>query len=37
MFRSPIGTWLPFLLIFISTWLTGSLTRRLSGHFEQTL
>jgi hypothetical protein len=24
MFLSPIGTWIPFLLIFLSTWLTGS-------------
>ncbi len=24
MFRSPIGTWIPFLLIFISTYVTGS-------------
>jgi predicted membrane-bound spermidine synthase len=23
MFGSLIGTWLPFLLIFLSTWLTG--------------
>ncbi len=25
MFRSPIGTWIPFALIFISTYLTGTL------------
>lgn len=25
MFRSPIGTWIPFVLIFISTYLTGTL------------
>ncbi len=24
MFYSPIGTWIPFVLIFLSTWLTGS-------------
>jgi hypothetical protein len=24
MFLSPIGTWIPFLLIFLSTFLTGS-------------
>jgi len=23
MFKSPIGTWIPFLLIFISTYITG--------------
>ncbi len=27
MFLSPIGTWIPFALIFTSTYLTGSLTR----------
>jgi hypothetical protein len=25
MFRSPLGTWLPFLLIFGTTWATGEL------------
>ena len=25
MFRSPLGTWIPFALIFISTYLTGIL------------
>ena len=25
MFRSPLGTWLPFGLIFLSTWGTGTL------------
>ena len=28
MFRSVPGTWLPFLLIFVSTWWTGTATRR---------
>lgn len=28
MFRSFIGTWLPYVLIFLSTWLTGILVRR---------
>lgn len=28
MFRSSVGTWLPFLLIFLSSWLTGRLVRR---------
>ena len=23
MFRSPIGTWIPWAFLFISTWLTG--------------
>ncbi len=23
MFASPLGTWIPFALIFVSTWLTG--------------
>jgi hypothetical protein len=23
MFGSPLGTWIPFALIFMSTWLTG--------------
>lgn len=23
MFRSVLGTWLPFVLIFLATWLTG--------------
>jgi hypothetical protein len=23
MFESPLGTWIPFALIFLSTWLTG--------------
>ena len=27
MFLSPIGTWIPFALIFASTYLTGSLLR----------
>lgn len=25
MFRSPIGTWIPFALIFLSTYLTGTM------------
>lgn len=28
MFRSIAGTWLPFVLIFVSTWLTGFVVRR---------
>jgi hypothetical protein len=28
MFHSFLGTWLPFALIFLATWLTGSLTAR---------
>lgn len=31
MFTSPLGTWIPFALIFASTWLTGLMvTRRAS-------
>jgi hypothetical protein len=29
MFASPLGTWIPFALIFISTFATGSLIRSL--------
>jgi hypothetical protein len=28
MFESILGTWLPFLLIFVSTWWTGLAVRR---------
>ena len=28
MFTSPLGTWIPFALIFISTYLTGSIMRK---------
>jgi len=28
MFTSLLGTWLPFVLIFTSTWLTGTLTKK---------
>lgn len=28
MFRSVAGTWLPFVLIFVSTWVTGVALRR---------
>jgi hypothetical protein len=28
MFESALGTWLPFLFIFLSTWWTGVLVRR---------
>jgi len=28
MFTSVLGTWLPFLLIFVSTWWTGLAVRR---------
>ena len=30
MFLSPIGTWIPFLLIFLSTFLTGSFYTQIS-------
>jgi hypothetical protein len=28
MFASPLGTWIPLLLIFISTWATGNFVAR---------
>jgi hypothetical protein len=28
MFLSPIGTWIPFILIFTSTYLTGTVARK---------
>ena len=28
MFASPLGTWIPFALIFASTYVTGTLTLR---------
>ncbi len=31
MFASLLGTWIPFALIFISTYLTGSMVMRSSG------
>jgi hypothetical protein len=31
MFASPLGTWIPFLLIFASTWLTGRVVIRRRG------
>jgi len=30
MFASILGTWLPFVLIFISTWWTGLAVRRVT-------
>ena len=30
MFTSPLGTWIPFALIFSSTYITGLLTQRKS-------
>jgi hypothetical protein len=30
MFESILGTWLPFILIFVSTWWTGLTVRRAS-------
>ena len=30
MFRSPLGTWIPFALIFLATWVTSVLTLRTS-------
>jgi uncharacterized membrane protein YGL010W len=31
MFASPLGTWIPFALIFASTYLTGSYVEKRSG------
>ena len=31
MFTSPLGTWIPFLLIFVSTYLTGLYLTRQGG------
>jgi hypothetical protein len=32
MFASPLGTWIPFALIFAATWLTGLfMTRHTTG------
>jgi hypothetical protein len=31
MFTSFLGTWLPFILIFLSTWITGELVNRSKG------
>jgi hypothetical protein len=28
MFENPLGTWLPFALLFLSTFMTGKLTTR---------
>jgi hypothetical protein len=34
MFTSPLGTWIPFALIFVATWLTGVVvTRRASAAY----
>jgi len=30
MFRSVVGTWLPFALIFLATWLTGVVAEAVS-------
>lgn len=32
MFTSIIGTWLPFTLIFLSTWITGLVTEQRAEH-----
>lgn len=32
MFASPLGTWIPFFLIFSSTYLTGRAVERRHGH-----
>src|SRR5271157_1109634 len=35
MFSSILGTWLPFLSIFVATYLTGTLMLRYSGQIPQ--
>jgi hypothetical protein len=35
MFTSPIGTWIPFALIFLSTFITGLYTRQRKGMVRQ--
>ena len=30
MFSSPLGTWIPFVLIFTSTYVTGAITSKMS-------
>jgi hypothetical protein len=34
MFASALGTWIPFCLIFASTWLSGVLTTRRKSHLS---
>jgi len=34
MFRSILGTWLPFMLIFLATFLTGLITNRRKKHIN---
>ena len=31
MFKSFLGTWLPFMMIFVSSWMTGRSMRKTSG------
>ncbi|MGD0613766.1 MAG: hypothetical protein ABSB41_19900 [Anaerolineales bacterium] len=35
MFTSPIGTWIPFALIFLSTYLTGIFIQQRKGFISQ--
>ncbi|HEX7555598.1 MAG TPA: hypothetical protein VF338_03160 [Leptolinea sp.] len=34
MFASILGTWLPFTLIFLSTWITGEIVNRSQLHHD---
>jgi hypothetical protein len=36
MFASPLGTWIPFALIFASTWVTGLVMKRRPGRILRT-
>lgn len=37
MFASPLGTWIPFMLIFLSTYLTGLVsTKRIQNRLKET-
>jgi hypothetical protein len=37
MFTNPLGTWIPFVLIFTATWLTGLFVVRQATRQRQTL
>ncbi len=35
MFTSPLGTWIPFALIFASTYVTGRAQKHVDGHLAE--
>lgn len=37
MFRSPLGTWIPFSLIFLSTYFTGRTSKRFDARAHEPL